>query len=290
MSSTIRNSDEVTEREIYIARVKDLQTLLRHSLKLHQTLPQPADHELALQYSQAVYFKFLTHGVSLLNLLPDGPSRAGKAWDLSSASALSRCMIEAFEALAYISLHSVSQEEQTFRIKLWRAHDCERRLQMMKLVPIDAVKISTCSTWLDDAREELSRCSFFKALDLPQQKKLLKELPAYHISHEEICRSSNIDFEYYRLSKMMTSQHVHTASFAIHHLDRHIPASEEGYRNMTMAITPAVVFLAKAIVDLRVLYGLADEELDSNDAEVLSEYLPFLEGLRSWQAGSRAGA
>lgn len=89
---------------------------------------------------------------------------------------------------------------------------------------------------------------------------------------------------------MMTSQHVHTASFAIHHLDRHIPASEEGYRNMTMAITPAVVFLAKAIVDLRVLYGLADEELDSNDAEVLSEYLPFLEGLRSWQAGSRAGA
>ncbi|AWL04277.1 hypothetical protein DIR46_07400 [Massilia oculi] len=160
---------------------------------------------------------------------------------------------------------------------------------MMKLVPVDEVKTSMCSKWLEDAREELMACSFFKTLDLPQQKKLLKELPAYHISHEEICRSSNIDFEYYRLSKMMTSQHVHTASFAIHHLDRHIPASDEGYRNMTMAITPAVVFLAKAIVDLRVLYGLADEELDSTDADVLSEYLPFLDGLRQWRVESPSG-
>lgn len=241
-------------------------------------MPEVQESQVSLQYCQALIDKLLSHAVSLANLLPSDMPGRGSSWDLSSISVLARCILEAYEALAYIAFHKITSEERRFRISLWKAHDLDRRLQMMELIPDNQRSVSQCTQWLAEAKGELTETSFFYGLEPKEQKRILHKLPAYHLSHEKLCQASEIDFGYFELAKMFLSQYVHSTSFAIHHLSKHVANSEDGYRNTCVPLTHAMVFLAKSIHDLigADLWPISPLNEDQNN--IVYVYVEFTRG------------
>lgn len=270
-----------TEREIFFSKVNELDGLLNVGFRIIPDLAiqiKETQEGLSLQYGIAVFEKLLFHAISLRRLLPPADATKLSQWDLSSVCALSRCILEAYEALAYIALHRISEEEQNFRLALWRAHDCDRRLKMMCLVPDN--DISKGKQWLEEAKAELENTKFFQGLHFGEQKRLRKDLPPYHISHELICKASGVDHEYYNLAKTFMSQYVHTASFALHHLSYHEPSTEDGFRNVSVPVTHALVFLSKSITDIIDKFCPSFTVTES-EAIMLADYCFFTNGLNT---------
>jgi len=272
-------NSNTTERQIFLGKADELDGLLNLGFRIIPSLAidiNDTQEGQSLQYAIAIFEKLLFHAISLRRLLPPAETVELSQWDLSSVCALSRCILEAYEAMAYIALHRVSKEEQAFRLVLWKAHDCERRLQMMCLVPDNDV--TRGKQWLDGARAELENSLFFQRLDLKKQIWILKNLPPYHISHELICKASGVDYDYYNLAKMFMSQYVHTASFALHHLSYHEPSTEDGFRNLSVPVTHALVFLSKAITDI-INRFCPSFTVTERESVMLSDYCFFTIGL-----------
>ena len=101
------------------------------SNRLVGTVPQ-ARH---LSYADLIYTKLLCHAVSLHKLSPQIESSSKyELWDLPSACAIARCIIEVHDVLGYMVFSEVSPEERDFRLILWRLHDQQRRSKMLKSI------------------------------------------------------------------------------------------------------------------------------------------------------------
>jgi hypothetical protein len=92
-----------SERETYLRKLDEFKILLRVAIRIYEAMPEVEASQVSIQYCQALFDKLLFHVISLSKLLPCRIPAPDSLWDLSSISALSRCILEAYEALAYIA-------------------------------------------------------------------------------------------------------------------------------------------------------------------------------------------
>lgn len=267
-------SESNPERDLYFERLEDFKAILLLGLDLLKKMPAQHDDEIALRYCFSIFNKILSHGLSLHKIIPSKEPKAGFYWDISSMSALSRCIMEAYDALAYISLHPITKTEREFRALLWTANDFDRRLKMFRTFPNYETASATVVPWHAKAVRDLENSDFFATLDTNSKKKLLKELPPFHNSQADRNKISGISDDYYRMANLMLSQYVHTYSFAIHHLQDHAPETVAGYRNLNVALIHSLSFISRAISEITKIY-LPNEKFNTEAEKILSEYLAF---------------
>lgn len=262
------------ESDLYFERLEDFKSILHMGLELFKKLPEKDDSEIALQYCFSIFNKILSHGLSLHKIIPSKERKPGFYWDISSMSALSRCIMEAYDALAYIALHPITETERKFRALLWTANDFDRRLKMFRTFPDYETASATVVPWHAEAISDLENSDFFRTLDAKSQRKILNDLPPFHNTQAERNKISGINNDYYRMANLMLSQHVHTYSFSIHHLQSHAPETEIGYRNLNVALTHALSFTARAISEISEIY-LPNEKFTNEAQKIIDEYLSF---------------
>ncbi|MDN4036811.1 hypothetical protein [Massilia sp. YIM B02443] len=275
MLNTSGDTEQALHETMFFKTREDLIIIINEGIKLWGEIPPPKENELWLQYCLSIFMKQLGHGLSLRKLLPNARQEPGEYWDISSFAALSRCIMEAYDSLAYIALHPVSNDERTFRICLWRVNDADRRIQMYRLLHRDGAPTDEIIRWQSRAVSELKTSSFFLSLDPKTQNYLLKNSPPFHLTQQERNKISDINDDHYRHANQMLSQHVHTFSFAIHQSDLRVTGNHRIYRDAYIGIIYAVAFLSKTVSDISSLFK-PTLFISSEANSVITEYLPMI--------------
>lgn len=270
---------ELETRYKFICTQFDL--LVSHGVSISKALAgreSPTDHEY---YADRIFSKLLCHALTLMRILPTGlvPTRPenSELWDISSACALARALLEAFDALAYVSIEQVSDHEREFRVLLWKLHSEERRQEMLKLIGSTAPGVSEVKNNVTTLRQQLTQQEFFLKLDDQTKRKIERgEAPPFHLSHAERNRRVGVDHDYYKAAVMFLSCYVHTYPFSIHQLMNFQAGEPESLRLMFLPVQYATGFLAKAILGTQVIFGDKLPDPSEKVSEVLSVWVEIL--------------
>jgi hypothetical protein len=138
---------------------EELDALLKHAVAISIALAgKPATHD-GEWYAEAIFRKVVAHALTLARMLPAGlkPTTTGTSelWDLSSVCAVSRAIIEGYDALSYVAPHDIDETERRFRVLLWQLHDQERRMTMLELIGSSSPALPDIAADALRLREEL---------------------------------------------------------------------------------------------------------------------------------------
>jgi hypothetical protein len=218
----------------------------------HSTVGITTDDSRIL-YADIIFTKLICHAISLRKISPDLNSETTpELWDLSSACAIARALVESFEALAYISLNNITLDERDFRIKLWELHDFHRRIKMLEQLKSKNSELNIMKNSADLLQEAILKHNFFSNCtddvksDI-KRKINKKEAPAFYLSQKARNMQSGINHEYHDTVTMALSQFVHTFPMAIHQLMSFRARCPESLHACSMPIQYSLAYLAKAI-------------------------------------------
>ncbi|MEX4004189.1 hypothetical protein AB4Y38_35495 [Paraburkholderia sp. EG285A] len=126
-------STSTMTRERYRAILREFDAILAHACALSNRLAGRIVAEKHLSYAETIFTKLVCHALSLRKLSPTLEATSPlELLDIGAACAVARTLIEAFDALAYIGLQTVSAPEREIRILAWELHDHEHRLAMLE--------------------------------------------------------------------------------------------------------------------------------------------------------------
>lgn len=232
--------------EIYKGILAEYDALTSRAFALCNRLMGRAIDGQHLAYVDTIFTKTICHGISLRRLSPTlDASVPQELWDLPSACAVGRSLIEAYDALAYIGAPQISPSEREFRILLWDVHDQARRLTMLE-------KIGSVDARVDEIRQKATALSQrIKSHDCfanaPKELRArVTRGEAFHLTQKELNAANGIDHDFYVTATMFLSQYVHTFPFSIHQL-MHAKAGEPGAIQLSsMPLRYAMPFIVKA--------------------------------------------
>lgn len=230
----------------YHRLLREYDDLLDHARAMSARLAGRQLQSREDSYADAIYTKLLLHGISLRKLSPQ--LEPGELWDIASACAVARTLIETYDALAYVAVHPVARDERDFRILLWRLHDQQRRLQMLEKVKSSNPQVQEIRANADLLLAAVLKHSAYSALAKNIQTNISRgDAPAVHLSQRELNAASGVDHDYYTAATMYLSQHVHTFPMSLSQLMAFQAGDPDSLGVSSMPLQYSMPFLAKAI-------------------------------------------
>ncbi len=240
----------------YMSILGEYDAILAHARAMSDRLAGRRISEKHLSYAETIFTKLLCHASSLQKLAPTlQPTSGPELWDIGAACVLARTLIEAFDALAYVSLHPVPPIERELRILAWELHDKEHRLHMLEDI---GARDSQVESVRADARMLRDMVTAHPAYaELPKElRKAIEDgkAPAFLRSKRDRNMASGINHDYYNAVTMYLSQYVHTFPFALSHLTLTHAGDPGALQLISMPLQYSMSFLAKAIVGIGSLW------------------------------------
>lgn len=241
--------------ERYDSILREYDAILAHAGAMSARLTGRVVAEQHLSYAETIFTKMLCHAFSLRKLSPTLEPGATELWDIGAACTIARTLIEAFDALAYVSLHPVSPAERALRLMIWELHDQEHRLHMLEDIGSAGADVEAIRTNAILLRDKVQHHGCYLALS----KKVRGDIsggkaPEYVQTQSERNKASGVDHDYSKTVKMFLSQYVHTLPFALKQLQLVHAGDPGALQVMSMPLQYAMPFLAKAIVGIGVLW------------------------------------
>ena len=246
----------------YRAAVREFDAVLEHAKAVSASLVGKDAPSTNVSYAEQILVKALSHCLVIRQLVPDPMRmRPQELWDVSSISAIARCVIDAHDAFFYVAAMKCTADEAGFRVLLWEAHDKTRRTKMLKAIGSSNPRNSQLFREADEYIAKLIDHAFFGAIRKDLQKKIREsEPPAYHLSQREMCAAAEIDHDYYTAITMQLSQHIHTYPFSVRQLFAFKAGSLDSVRLMALPMQYTIPFLARITECTRSLFpGLTPE-------------------------------
>jgi hypothetical protein len=249
--------EEINTWGDYRTKLREFDAVLEHGKAASAALTGLTLSAPHTSYGEQIFVKLLAHATTLRRLAPD-PNQQSEPWDLSSMSAVARCVVEAHDAFEYIAGHPVTDAERGFRIRLWELHDATRRLKM--LAGIGSTDPAIAGIRADAARLQLALEAHEYIASLPPvpQAELRLRLrrndpPDFHLSRKQRCEMSGVDADWHNAVTMQLSQYVHTLPFSVHQLMQFQAGTPEALRLMALPLVFALPFLARVIHGMELL-------------------------------------
>lgn len=267
-------SENNTEAEShYLGVCKKFDLLISYGMSVSNALSGKPVENVQQDYGIPIFSKMLCHAITLRRISPTGikPKKgAGREiWDVSSACAISRAILEAYDALAYIAIEGVSDSERQFRVLLWELHAYERREKMLNLIGSTAPELEHIKSQVLDCRDKVTSHEWFELVDLNVKKKVKEfNAPATHLSQRVLNERNNVNLNYYNSTQMFLSAYVHTYPFSTQQLMNFRAGDPECLRLYSLPIQYACIFLARALDGMRVVFKgqVPDAEGETLDA------------------------
>lgn len=240
----------------YRACIRDYDSILEHARAVSASLASLTPNSVQLKYAEQIYVKLIVHGVTLRTLAPNPwKRRADELWDLGSMSAIARCLIEALDALFYISDTGPMQEERDFRLQLWLLHDQTRRSKMLDAIGSTHQQADEIRHGVSTRTESIQNHPYFAKLKLNHRKSILEgDPPSFHLSQKERCVAKGLDYNYFNISTMQLSQYVHTLPFSVHQLFEFRAGNPDSLHLMTLPFEYTLPFICCAALEMQALF------------------------------------
>lgn len=261
----------------------EFDALISHARAISDRLVGRPIKQKSLSYSDAIYTKLICHGISLRKLSPSVDfAQTSELWDVASACAVARALIEAYDALAYISVHQIDPSEREFRVLLWELHDQQRRLAMLEKIGSADPRIADIRNRVGELSTKLTAHSFFFSTSKDVRGKVARgEAPPMHLNQRDLNAASGINHEYYIAATMWLSQYVHTFPFSLHQL-MHFRAGEyDALHVSSMPLQYTMPFLAKAMEGMVDVWPEGEVEPSEGVDRILRSWLAIAQhGIR----------
>lgn len=208
-------------------------------------------------YGEKIFGKIVCHAISLKRILPNPiRSKDTEIWDISSAYAISRTILESYEALAYVAVENISEEELECRILAWKLHAQERRHKMLLLIGSKDPRIAEVEEDIRSIRVAVLGPQFGHILPKELRGKINKgECPPYLVSRRVRLNAADINSDYFTAALMHLSSHVHAHPFSLHQLFDFRAGTAEAYGLMKIGGEYAGGFLAAAVREMSNLFS-----------------------------------
>jgi hypothetical protein len=186
---------------------------------------------------------------------PENPGTT-EIWDVSSVFCLCRALIETFDALAYVALEEMTEEERTFRVCLWHLHADDRKLQALKLIRSQRPELEILEVNINRLRTQLRDSPFVAQLDSSTRNDVLgKNIPPFHIRPRERNCRNGVNHEYYTASYILLSAHTHTYPMAVEQLAVFRAGDQESLQLIGLSIQYATGFISKGLLGINRLFS-----------------------------------
>jgi len=250
--------------EKYKETLAGFDALLGHAHALCSRLTGRPIDGLHLAYVDTIYTKLICHGISLRRLSPTLDVRIPQElWDLPSACAVARSLIEAYDALAYIGTRDISAAERDFRILLWDAHDQARRLTMLEKIGSVDGRVEEIRQKAAALSEQIKSHEFFANAAKDLQARVTRGEP-FHLTQKELNLAHGINQDFYVTATMFLSQYVHTYPFAIHQLMNAKAGDLDSIGLSSMPLRYTMPFIVKAIDTMIALWPDAQSDVNND--------------------------
>ena len=230
-------------------------------------------------YGEKIFGKIVCHAISLKRILPNPiDSKDSEIWDISSAYTLSRTILESYEALAYVAVAGISEEELECRILAWKLHAQERRHKMLSLIGSKDPRIAEIEKDMQALRELVLDNKFDQFLPPNVRGKITKdECPPYLVPRNIRLKAANVNAEYFTAALMHLSSHVHAHPFSLHQLFDFKAGTPEAYGLMKIAGQYACGFLAVSIREMSSLFSPRIPDPTADVRETLENWCELLQ-------------
>ena len=236
--------------------VKEFDLIFDYAKQLSDALVGEVPPTPQHRYAAELFIKLLAHCATLRGISPD-PTRqkTSELWDLPSVAAIARCVIESFDAMAYIASRHSESEEKEFRVLLWELHDSNRRFKMLSALGITGDRYFELVTTEQQLHARVVAHPHFTKIGRNHQKKIeARDPPESYVSLKDQCASNGVSHSYYLAVTMHLSQFVHSHPFALHQLSKFQGGSTEALDQMSLPIQYAMAFLSRAIEEWRSIF------------------------------------
>jgi len=263
----------------YMRILGEYDQILTHACAMSARLTGRAAAEKHLSYAETIFTKLLCHAISLRKLSPTlEPAIPTELWDIGSCCAVARALIEAFDALAYVGLHSVLPPEREFRLLVWELHDKEHRLHMLEEIGAAGPDVEAVRSDAKILQTAATTHAFYTELSKDARKMIGEgKAPAYIRSRKDRSAASGINHDYYNSVTMFLSQYVHTLPFALSQLALSHAGDPGALQLVAMPLQYSMSFLAKTIVGIGSLWPDAQLEMSADLQRVLDVWLVLAE-------------
>lgn len=261
----------------------EFDALISHARMISDRLVGRSIEQKFLSYSEAIYTKLICHGISLRKLSPSlSSTQTYELWDVASACAVARALIEAYDALAYIAVHQIESSEREFRVLLWELHDEQRRLAMLKKIGSADPRVADICRRVGELSGMLTAHLFYSDTSKEFRRKVARgEAPPVHLSQRDLNAASGINHEYYITATMWLSQYVHTFPFSLSQLMDFRAGQPAALHLSSMPLQYSMAFLAKAIEGMVRIWPEGDVETSEEVGRMLRSWIVFAEnGMR----------
>lgn len=254
--------------------VGELEMFIELGMQVSQRLVGTEPKNRHHSYADPIFTKLLCHAISLRTLSPQLDSqKEHELWDMPSACAVARCIIEAHDVLEYIALANISEEERSFRLLTWKLHDQQRRSRMLKAIKSSDPRAHEIHTRAIELQRDAEQHSFFKKLNPAQRKKIQGgDAPSFLLSQKEMNAANGVNHEYHVAATMMLSQYVHTLPMAVHQLLEFRAGTPDSLHLSSMPIQYSLAFLARSITRMAEVFPQGNLELDDSQERVFSQW------------------
>lgn len=263
----------------YSKLLREYDALISHARAISDQLVGSRIEQKSLAYSNAIYTKLICHGISLRKLSPTLDSvQTSELWDVASACAIARALIEAYDALAYIGVHQVEASEREFRVLLWELHDQQRRLTMLEKIGSIDPRVGDIRTRVGELSARLIAHPFYaNAAKTVRGKVARGEAPPVHLSQRDLNAASGINHEYYITATMFLSQYVHTYPLSVHQLMQFRAGEPDALHVSAMPLQYSLPFLAKAVEGMVEIWPEGRVEPTEDVERILRSWLVIAE-------------
>lgn len=257
---------------------KEFDSVIGYAIKL---LNAQAGHKVQNErenYGEKIFGKMVCHAISLQRLFPSlNPGFDKEIWDISSQYALSRAILESYEAFAYIVLGGLSEEELECRILAWKLHAEERRWQMLNLIGSRNPVITMIEKTVGELRSALLEKKYEPYISKDLLGKIKKgDCPDYIIPRSRRLIYGSVDIDYFKAALMQLSSHVHSHPFSLHQLFDFKAGSQEAFNLVKIGGQYACGFLCAAIRDMSELFSSRVPEADVETKRVVDQWCDLL--------------
>ncbi|MDN7176985.1 hypothetical protein M0D69_02910 [Caballeronia sp. SEWSISQ10-4 2] len=265
--------------ERYRAILSEYDAILAHACAMSDRLVGRTVVERHLSYAETIFTKLLCHAISLRKLSPT-PERSSppELWDIGAACAIARTLIEAFDALAYISLQTILPPERELRILVWELHDQEHRLHMLENIGAAGPGVEEIRTSAKTLHGMVTTHAFYTDLSNDMKGKIAAgKAPAYFRSQKDRNAASGINHDYYISVTTFLSQYVHTLPFALSQLTLTHAGDSGALQVVAMPLQYSMLFIAKTIVGIGSLWPHAQVQISADLLTILDRWLVLAE-------------
>ncbi|WP_284379980.1 hypothetical protein [Litoribrevibacter albus] len=230
-------------------------------------------------YGERIFVKLLCHAVTLIKISPSiETNKQQELWDISSSYCLARALIESFDALSYIALANIDNQEKEFRLIFWKLHAEARRFNMLSKIGSTDPRVKHTEREVDNLKSKLLAHNHLDMCSKGLRKDIEKgNYQPYHLTQRQRNEEAGVSHEFRDVVTMHLSSHVHTHPFSVMQIVDFKAGSPESIGLMSIAIQYSSGFLAKAVQGMLQVFNKSTPVMDTKAKDAYSKWITVVE-------------